>query len=252
MNIKITGFLAAILMLAAPCAHAGIGSFISSILPAKMRASDEIRSHVDTAVNHLKIKRPVFILNTPLEDGTGAETENHLLYSVVRFNKNQMAEFSEYARLHAAYHEMGHVAHDHARRENVLKTTTSNACFLALYIPPYAIFNRHRLTSSNKHKLLAVSALSLLTVCAYANIPDRSAEEKLTLVREWELQAEKVAFELMAKTHGTADLEKRLSYLKKIEEKFDSNYRDRGDEYPTIAQETALIRQVMAINSTTS
>jgi hypothetical protein len=240
-------------ILATPCLHAGFGSFISSILPDKMRASAEIRSHADIAVNHLKIQRPVFIINKTLEIDTLGATENNLLYSIIYIDNDQIKNISEYAQLHTAYHEMGHVAYDHCRTENALKSTTLNGYFFNLLISSYAIINRHRLTSSSKHKLFTVAASSLLgSVCAYANLPNYSAEETIDRIRERELQAEKVAFELTVKTHGTANLEKRLEYLKKLEATFAHNHRDRGDEYPTIAQETTLLQEVLQSSRDTS
>ena len=203
-------------MLATPCLHAGIDSWISSILPKSMRASEETRKHV-SATNLLSIKRPVIVINKTLDEDELATTQNNLLYSLIYIDEKQNITKEKHERAHTAYHEVGHIAHNHARDLNALKTYTGNAYLTSIGLASYALIYRRRLPVSHKHKLGVFSGLSLLSAAyAYLKIPCRSEEEQRAVCREPELQAEKTAFALIKSTHGNAPLEEKLSSRKEL------------------------------------
>ena len=240
-----TIFITAILI-AMPSLNAGLDSWISSILPERMRASEQARKHIYTATNHLKIKRPVLVMHESLEENTLAEAENYLPFSIIKVDNDAIARQSDTDQKYIGYHEVGHVVHNHAIIDSTAKQIAMPSYILGTVTAWQSVLGRHFLTPSRRSALLVTSAISwLCNILAERHVPDYSASTS----RKYELEADTTAFSLTAALDGNAPLEKRLAFLNKIAQTKGLDYRDRSEVHPTAGEEIALIRAVLDKNA---
>ena len=237
-KIILTAFL-----LAAPCLNAGIDSWISSILPEKMRACESMRSSIYTATNHLKIKKPVFVMHESLEEKTLAQAENYLPFSIIKVDNDAIARQSDEIKRNTGYHEVGHVLHNHRAIDNTLAQISTPSYVLAMLTP---FMYRYALTPLRRSALLATSAISLLgAIIAHNHVPDY----KESTVRKHELQADAVAFSLTAALHGSAPLEDTLAFNEQVAAINGLDFRNRSEVHPTVGEEIVMIRATLDKNA---
>ncbi len=230
-------------LLAAPCLNAGLDSWISSILPERMRASESMRSSIYTATKHLKMKKPVFVMHASLEENTLAEAENYLPFSIIKVDNDAIARQSDTDQKYVGYHEVGHVVHNHAIIDSTAKQIAMPSYILGAVTACQGVLGRHSLTPSRRSALLVTSAISwICNILAERHVPDYSAPTS----RKYELEADTTAFSLTAALDGNAPLEKRLAFLNKIAETKGLDYRDRSEAHPTAGEEIALIHAALA------
>lgn len=231
-----------VLILAPSGLHAGLDSWISSILPEKMRASETVRSSIYAATNRLKIKKPVLVMHESLEKGTLAEAENYLPFSIIKVSNETLANHTIETQNKTGYHETGHVLHNHYMVDNTLEAISTPSYIFATLTSWYGIIRRSSLTPFRKHGLLATSTASLLaSFLAHNHTPDHT----VATIRRYELEADTVAFSLINELDGPAQLENELALNEKLAQSEGWDYRARSNQHPTIDEESALIRAAL-------
>lgn len=229
MKKSILGFLAAIFMLAAPCANAGLGSFISSILPEPMRVSEINRKHFDEARTIMGIKRPAIIRNAVLTEDIHGFTQNYGPFSIIHINEYQNPDQEQL--ISTIYHETGHVFHNHHAVSNGSLVTARLLGGLALC----AFITR------------AVRPFRLLTKASLVGIAAHlmGKESSVEKARIREHQAESTAITALSQAGHTDLLKTRLQQLQEDAQIEGRDARNHGEEYWTIDQEIALIRAAL-------
>lgn len=240
--LRFVSLIATYLIFTTPCLHAGLDSWISSILPEKMRASETMRSSIYAAKDHLKIKKPVLVMHESLDEDTLAHADNYLPFSIIKVNNNALADQGIERQKRTGYHEAGHVLHNHWMVDNTIQAISTPSYISAMLTSWYGFMRRGSLTPLRKHAILATSAASWATAFLTQNhIPDYTT----STLRKRELEADAVAFSLMGKLDGPAHLENTLAWNDNVADLMGLDFRIRTDVHPTIGEESAMIRAVL-------
>lgn len=239
-------FITAQLILTPSYLQAGLDSWISSVLPQSMRASQHVRDECYKAKKIMGIKRPVVITKNDLGETTLGSTCNNGPFSHVKIDEKKDGHQSDsHELLHTIYHEMGHVKHNHSAE--ILAPYTYNALAgAALFV--YAVITKSKLAQAGV-------VLSSFLAGRGIDAPLYSKEEN----QQHELEADAAAAQAMAQAGHCELLEQKLKeskivkkYLFKIDGIDESiqqelknesgNYRTRGELYPTLDQEIDMYR----------
>jgi hypothetical protein len=108
------------LMLAAPCLNAGLDSWISSILPEKIRAPKEYRDEFYKLKEVDDIPCPTFLIKEPVEHNKRAlaGTRNYFFYSLVRMNEGLFAKETARNRTYDNIQTIAHELNGHVKNRD--------------------------------------------------------------------------------------------------------------------------------------
>jgi hypothetical protein len=241
-DINLKKLLLPILAIATSGLHAGLDSWISSIVPEKMRASEAMRSSIYKATDHLKIKKPVIVMHETLEHPTLAKAENNLFFSVIKVDNDAIARQTDARQKYVAYHECGHVLHNHLRTDRTAEQISTPAYILGALTSWYGLVQRNRLAPLHKYGLLATSSLSFLgSFIADNHTPDDTDQT----FQRYEREADAVAYSVTAALDGKAPLEEELATNQAIAPSVGLHFRNRTERHPTIGEEIEMIKTAL-------
>lgn len=216
-------------LISASCIQAGLGSWISSILPEPMRVSEKNRKHFDQARTIMGIKRPAIIRNAVLPEDVLGSTQNIGPFSIVLINEYKYPDQEKL--INTIYHETGHVYHNHSAVYNGSLVTGKILFGMAC-------------CAFIKKAVVPTRLLSRASIAAFA-LHFMSQEHSIEALRMHEYEAQSHAIEAMAQAGHTDLLKNRLETLQTKIQEDDGDFRNRGQQYWTHDEEIAMIRAAL-------
>ncbi len=266
MNKKFISLIAASIILAAPNIHAMAGynfyfgkpktesvpldEYISSMLPQKLRLSQEYRDEIKYMKEELKINIPIICARTydPKISGCAWSTGvGPLQFAIVQLNEGHMNKHSSKdSNTTTIAHELTHAERNHGGMQRAVACGFMGllcqylrwyATFITTTIrtgtPPEVPINlKHDFRKLKKPAALAGLALTLAIDTAYAKYTSRRSQ--------WETEAEEGAVEKLSKLGYCSALEEQHQYYKYLSYIYPNSHRIRGDIYPTLGEYIAM------------
>ena len=206
-----------------PCLNAGLADWISENLPKSWQVDKEYRDEVKyIQKNAGNPNVPIIFVNTNAKKFAAVVGNfgiGSCRFAIMCINQEAFAKSSPSYNTFTLAHETAHIDQNHGGCTGLALLTS---------LAPYLVFLKKALFAPQECTLLSVAPSCLALGIAYASLPDD---------RKCECEADRIAFEKLAKLGYCKALQSRLSYYNKFKKDgCPATAHIYGENYPTLQE----------------